>query len=205
MSVYLRKTFTFPAGVVHNDNYRINFYTLVVDFATTTPNPTDQNVAIDRIQYWLDLIVTDCVFIDKNNSMTDAFVQTGQRVLEFPLSPVDHLIGYMLYSKLKSITEGNLEIIRTEISSLLGGDMCYMHTYNEELDIDDAPDWWYSSGPSWISTAGSQDSNVIALTRSITWEELDLLWEDERGPDQEYEIVFEPDFDNEIVFDNKKD
>jgi hypothetical protein len=170
--------------------YRINLYSLTVSLITNTSDANEQNVAYERIKYWINEVLNDTVFINSDSDLVDAYHATGQRIMLFPDHPVDQLVGYMIYLKLNAITEERLLITNIEVASILGDDMIYVHNEDENFILESRPKWWEESQPCWSDYKSKKKSNnIISINRMPEWSELDLDWEPSDN-NNEHSIVF---------------
>ena len=103
MNVKLKKTFDFATGMVYQKKFLINLYSIELKMVTATNNPTDQNIAYERIHYWIDSVLNDGVLIADDSELISAYRETGQRLITLPTDPVDQVIGFILFSKFNLI------------------------------------------------------------------------------------------------------
>lgn len=180
MNVRLKRTFEFFSGLVHDNVFSINFYTANVVMMTTDLDATNQNIAYERIKFWINGVMEHAILIAHDDDMLDKWVATGQRILVLPETPVDQVIGMMLFSKLNAIVGDHLMITDIEISSTLGDDMWYEHQDIEDLGPFNESGWWNDPGPSWASKDRKKTfgSKVIKLNRNQDWKSLQLDFEE---------------------------
>jgi hypothetical protein len=178
MNVKLKRSIDFSAGIVYNDEYMINMFTVLLHMTTVSSNSREQNVAYDRIKYWFDDVMQDSVLISNDSSMVNAYRATGQRVLALPEQPVDQVLGMLLYTKLNAVCEGRIVVTDIEIASIHGDGVIFLHGQDEVLPIFHQPGWWQSSGPNWEepSKGKRKTEKIISLGRMPEWTDLDLDW-----------------------------
>jgi transcriptional regulator CtsR len=111
MNVRLKKEFAFSTGLVFDGNYAINQYMMTVSMVTNTNDHREQNVAYERVKYWIHNVLDHSVLIQQDSELLPAFLATGQRVITVSEAPVDQIIGIMLYSKLNAIDEERLIVV----------------------------------------------------------------------------------------------
>jgi hypothetical protein len=197
MNVKLKKTFDFATGMVYQKKFLINLYSIELKMVTATNNPTDQNIAYERIHYWIDSVLNDGVLIADDSELISAYRETGQRLITLPTDPVDQVIGFILFSKFNAITESRLIITDIEISSIHGDSMIYVHNENESINGFDYTGWWDDPKPCWANNSKKKRGNgkVITLDRMPEWKELDLDWENtELTNDKDHSTVLFADF-----------
>jgi hypothetical protein len=127
MNVRFKKTFDFSAGVVYDNKFSVNFYTLTVHMTTVNMDGDYHNIAYERMKYWVDDVLSDSILIYEKDPLVDVWLSTEQRIILFPEQPVDQVVGILLYSKFNAITEQQFIINEVEISSALGDDVVFMH------------------------------------------------------------------------------
>jgi hypothetical protein len=171
----------FSAGIVFNDEYFINEYTVALDMLTVSDDPSEQNTAYERIKHWIYHILTNAVMISEHSKLVDAYRATGQRVMIFPDDPMDQLVGIMLYLKLNSIAENRLVVVAVEIASNQGDDVTYIHQSGENLGPMIRDDWWLDARPTWSYNKNDSAGKIVSLDRTFEWKDFDLAWDDCNG------------------------
>lgn len=174
MNVRLQYPFTLTAGVFYEGQLRMNNYTGRLWLITNTDQADDHNVALERIKYFLYHELENTIFINQNNTeKCQQLVQAGLKITTLPGEPIDQIIGIMLYFKLNAITEERMSVLETELSSVLGDGMIYMHSENENVNAVLAPAWWNSSDMVHASRDLVAQDNIVTIN---AWRELDLQW-----------------------------
>ena len=170
-----------------------NTYHLTINFDIATDNGEEQNLAFERIKYFVDRVLQDAIFsaIDDENNLffMDNF---KQKLVTFPIPPQDLAVVSALFAKFRSIVDGRLDIISLELSSSQGDNVRinYDEEFAEDGKLLDSHDlikaaektpWWYRND------CGSadffkldQESNQIMFVTDVTgWEGSDLVWPEE--------------------------
>jgi len=180
MNIKISRGFQFSCVVLGEtvEQAQINTYTVGLDMTVLSHNSTYYNIAYDRVKFWTQDIMQDSVLISTNHAQLAQWQSTGNRCIVFPQDPVDQLVGAMLFSKLNSITEQNLEINCLSISSAFDDGVCYLFETGETYDIPDMPGWWLDARPIWSNTEASRGSakKVINLARFRDWKDHGLDW-----------------------------
>lgn len=182
MNVRLRKDFFFDAGILFQDRYLINQYHVVLGMMTASQEPHQQNVAYERIKFWITEMMQNSVMIPIDHERIPAFVETGQRVLTLPDQPLDQIIGIMLCCKLNAICEDRMIITDVELSSSCGENMTYLHSFDENIGPFMSNGWWNDARPIYNNIHEHHD-NITSLVRVATWKDLDLDWEETSSND----------------------
>ena len=175
MNVRLEKKYSWHSALVWDGEYMINGYEILLRMTTNTADSRLQNIAYNRLNYWIYNVMQDSVLLAEHNESISVFHATGQRVILLPEEPVDQLVGMMLYSKLGAIMRGNIQINELIISSRVGDEMAYCHSEDEALGPFAAPGWWSDTGVKWSDAKGRRSrNNIIAINRIPEWKDLDL-------------------------------
>ena len=177
MNVRLKKIFEFHAGLVYENRLSINQYQLTLDLLTVSTDRFEQNVAYERMKYWIHEVMDQSILIGQNSDMLDVVDQLHDRVIVLPTEPVDQITGIMLYLKLNSIMESRLVVTDVEICSLQGDYTTFLHSVGENLGPDLAQDgWWTDARPIWSMQKTQGRGKVVSLDRAPDWKDYDLDW-----------------------------
>jgi hypothetical protein len=195
MNVRLRHTMPFTAGVYYGGEMRMNHYTATLHMTTNSTDAADHNVAFERIKYFVYNKLDSTIFINQEHqSKCQQFINAGLSVTTLPGDPVDQLIGLMLYYKLNAIMEDRIIVDETEISSMLGENMTYLHSDNEHTDIGEPPAWWTTVDPVHSDFVLIEADKVVTMHASSAWRELDLAWKENQPQVETGNIVVFRDF-----------
>lgn len=181
MNVRLRYNITFPAAAWFDGELMMTNYTLALSFVTQTMDPEDQNIALERVKYFLLNELHSTVFISQAEmDRAEAFVDVGLNVTTLPEEPVDQVVGIMLFHKLNAIMEGRMKVTEIRFSSEAGDSIEYFYHEQEHTDLFPATGWWHEPGLRHSDVELEDDSgeNVVALDASTEsqWEEQELSW-----------------------------
>jgi hypothetical protein len=182
----------FTAGVYYKGVMQMNSYILKLWMITNTTDAESSNIAFERIKYFVHNCLDSSILIHTDHSaQCEKFVNAGLRITTMPVDPMDQLVGIMLYHKLNAIMEGRISVAETEISSVMGDAMVYLHNEIENPEILDQPDWWTMPDLSQCDTDTIDLDKVVAMSQAESWRELDLDWPNGTDPAE---------FGNTIVF-----
>ena len=105
-------------------------------------------IAIAKIKYWLEHILSDSLLIDGDNEWAynsffdeDGKCTTGNTIVMLPSSPSDDLIAELIHSKMNAFGGDNLEFGIIELSSDDKTGLSYMFTGNGENNLPEMKDW----------------------------------------------------------------
>lgn len=200
MNVKLGYTMHFTAGVWWDNHLIMSNYTATFKLITVTTDVRDSNVALERLRYVLDDVLTDAVFI--NQTETDQIKKlkaAGIDAIVMPEEPVDQIVGMMLYSKANAIMEGRVAVRSVLLSSNVGDEVIYEHDQSESLAPFDTTGWWSNSSPACETVAAGKKSKdqVFVIANSKPWRDLNLDWFDNQVESDEENVLVFTDFKND--------
>lgn len=205
MTARIARSFDFQTGTYFSGDFYVNSYEVDVQFSVETESIREQNIALERIKYYIAECLEHSIFIsDSDTSAIDKFLDADLKVCTLPEEPYDQIVGIMLLTKLNAITEGRLVATDISISSRMSDGVICHHDMDENLGPFRLAGWWNDSSTK-ITTYStkSKGKKVVKLAKPAQeWEELDLGW------DEKTLIVTEVKSNSEVVFatfDNKKD
>ena len=192
MNVRIEHTMNFIAGVYYDGNMKMNNYTIRLYMVTNTTDSGNQNIAFERMRYFVYEEMDSVIFVNEHETKTcQQLMQAGLKIATLPAEPVDQIIGMMLYSKLGAIMENRIIINEIEISSSLGENITYLHSADEGLGPLVDPGWWHDADLVHCNDTLVDDAKVVAMHQASAWRELDLAWPDlEQSADTGNTIVF---------------
>lgn len=139
-----RLSFNSKCMVYVDDVILINEYKINIGFFTINDNPILTDIALDKIDIFFELLMTNAILMTKENYNTGRFSDFTNNVFMVPEAN-DQSVGSILFLKLGSLVQDNLEIAYVEISSDLGKNICYTINENSPEPIVLLPDknkWW---------------------------------------------------------------
>lgn len=200
MNVKIGYTQHVTAGVWWDDHLIMSNYTVTFKLLTVTPDVRDSNIALDRLRYLFEEVLTDAVFI--NQTETDQIKKlkaAGIEVIAMPEEPVDQIVGMMLYSKVNAIMEGRMIVRSVLISSNVGDEVIYEHDQSEALAPFDQSGWWADSTPTCTAadTGKKNKDKVFVIANTKPWRELGLDWHEDQVESVEGTVLMFTDFKND--------
>jgi hypothetical protein len=157
----------------------INHYALDAHFVVVTDNYELQNLAFQRVSYYVESILNGAVFVDQADTETIKQFQNLQfRVVQFPTVPVDQIVNMMLFSKLNAIMEDQLVVTDLALCSDLCGGVRYLHADEDDLGIFAHDGWWSESDPTYFKKEAKRAKNVLKIESKVSqaWREFGLAW-----------------------------
>ena len=190
MNVRLQYTMNFTAGVHYHQQMIMNNYTLKMFMITNTPVAENNNIAFERLKYFITELDSTVFVNSQDQTACQRYLDAGIKITTLPADPVDQIIGVMLFHKLNAIMEERIIMVETELSSLLGDNMIYIHSDNETADNLVIPDWWTTADLVHCDTDLIDNDKILAMHQAGAWRELDLAWPDTNENNQTGNIVF---------------
>lgn len=197
MSARIQRTFVFQSGAYFEGKFFMNMYEVEVFFSVETSSIREQNIALDRIKFFLAETLSNSIFIQDSEEQTiEKYLLADLKVCTLPEEPYDQIIGIMLMAKLNAIAEGRLLVTDISVTSELSDGVTVSHSYEENMGPFGNDGWWNdSSNRISGSTSTSKKSNKIVklIKPSVDWADIYLTWGNEKD-------VLVP--GNEVVFAN---
>jgi hypothetical protein len=182
----------FLAAVYWEDRVLFNHYHLVIKMRTMSMDNQEHNIALDRIRYLVENMMTNSVFAcEEDRAAIKKLESAGMRVISLPEIPVDQIVGMMLFSKITAAMEDHMEIGQLSVSSSLGEGIVYHQDASEGLGPFEDEGWWTDPEPR-AQTPIVASGKIVKLQRPAAWRDLDLHWEDE-------DVQDEPDNNSTVV------
>jgi hypothetical protein len=205
MTARINSSFSFNTGVYFSNEFILNTYDINVDFNVESEQIREQNIALERIKYFLNYCVQNSIFIcEDEDEAIQKYLDADLKVCTLPEEPYDQIIGIMLISKLNSILEDRMIVTDIEITSSMSDGVWCKHSMEENLGPFLKPGWWSDSSTKINNiTKKNRSKKIVKLVKSnIAWEDVYLGWEETpittiaTGPSNE--VMF-------ANFDNKTD
>ena len=204
MTARIARMFEFQAGVQFADEFFMNTYSMDVQFNVETESIREQNIALERIKYFLNEQLEHSVLcIGTEEAQIAKFLDAGLKVCTLPEEPYDQIIGIMILSKINAITEGKLVATDITISSRMSDEVSCLYSIEENAGPFLLKGWWKDSSPSINDiTPKPSSKKIVKLNKpKSNWDDMALGWEEA--------IIVSKEFSNaEIVFasfENKTD
>jgi hypothetical protein len=179
MNVRLEHQFQFTAGTYLDDTFHMNNYYVKMEMITLTVDGVEQNIALDRMRHMLFRHFQDSIFVSSENvDAIDKLQSADLNVVIMPETPVDQIVGIMLYCKLNAIMQDRLLITQLKISSDLGQNLWYLQSEEEDVGPFEELGWWHTADPNTFEK-NKNYSNIIRLQKSNTWHDFHLEWDEE--------------------------
>lgn len=169
--------------VLVDDVLLINHYKFEIGFYTINENPILNDIALDQIEMFFNVLLRNSIMMDKKDYDHDCIPKDiKNNIFMVPGKSNDQVVACLVYLKLVNIVGNNLEIDYVSISSELGKEICYSID-SESLEIEalipSKEDWWDDDKVAFLPWWNRPDTSTYDLL--INRDEIytgDFLWED---------------------------
>lgn len=194
MSTRIEKDFFFQAAVRFEENFYINLYDFTLSMLVETENIREQNIAIERLDYFIHSVLENSVFVCKQETKAiDAYEKAGIKVCTTPEEPYDQIISFIILLKLNAIMENKLYITDMIFGSKLSDGIKFSVVPEIASNIF-KEDAWYNSPCSNIKsiekTTKSKDK-VVKLFQYNDWADIGLSWK-EKSKNSDRLSIYDP-------------
>lgn len=204
MTARIHRSFDLQMGVHFTGEFYMNLYEIDLSFNVESDSIKEQNIALDRIKYYLSECLEHSVLVhDVEDKAIEKYMNADLRVCVLPEEPYDQIVGIMLLVKLNAITEGKLVITDISIGSRMSDDVRCLHSVEENTGPFALKGWWNDTSTKINNyTVSNKGKKIVKLFKPpVDWEEVNLEY-------KEKEPFLKSTSSSEIVFanfDNKTD
>lgn len=195
MNTRIEREFIFQAAVYFEGSFIMNVYELLLSMEVGTDSIREQNIAMDRIEYFLSECMANSVFVEAaEKKAIEKYTSADIKVSTLPEEPYDQIITILLLQKLNAIAEGRLLITDIVLKSELSDGVKFIYNI-EEADLHPFGKGWWSEPNTNIADIpkSNRKDKIVKLVKTSDWSIPDLEWEDK--PKKSAEIIFTPDLD----------
>lgn len=178
MTARVQRSFELLACVQFESEFFVNYYDFDITFNVESLAIMEQNIALERVKYYLECCVQNSIFIQNSNTESiEKFTNAGLRVCTLPEEPYDQVIGIMLLHKFNAIAEGRLVATDVSITSRLSDGVVCFYSIEENSGPFQQKGWWNDSNTS-INDIKQKNKKVVKLSKTnFEWADLELAWE----------------------------
>lgn len=180
MNTRIEKDFCFQTGLYFEDTFHIGIYDITLSMLVETESIKEQNIAMERISYFLHEVIQNSVLIHSNKQdIIEKYQSTGLKVCELPDEPYDQILAMIVLLKLNSVAEDRLKITDLVIGSSLSDGVRFNIVSEVAESAFSGKHWWNSP----CVAMNSRDyeigdhSKVVKLFTD-DWVNLGLSWRD---------------------------
>lgn len=193
MATRISRTFEFLGAVYFEGNFLMNHYSLTLSMDVQTDSISEQNIAMDRMKYFIHEILDSAVFVQNSETkMIEKYQTAGLKVCTLPEEPYDQIITLLLLYKLNAICEDKLLVTHLELDSALSDNVGFMYDSDDlEMLHPYKCGWWTESSVS-ISDKNitGKREKIVKLVKKSDWSSLGLDWKEKESKSSE--IIFTP-------------
>jgi hypothetical protein len=195
MTTRILREFAFQAGVYFEDAFSMNMYNLSVCMDVETDSIREQNIAMERIKYFLAESLESSIFVNQDEKkLIEKYTSCGFKVCTLPNDPYDQIVTIMLLVKLNAITEGRLIVTDITLGSQMSDEVNFMYDLDSSLGPFEELGWWVDPNPiiSDLDKSTNKKDKIVKLFNPNTsaWGEIDLLWKEVGAAITSSEIIF---------------
>lgn len=192
MNTRIERDFEFQAAVYFEDRFLMNTYSVSLGMMVSTESIREQNVAMDRMTYFLGECLESCIFVKSSEKkVIEKYVAAGLKVSTLPEEPYDQIVNMLLLIKLNAITEKRLIITDIRLTSKLSDGVSFCYDNEDVYGPFEQMGWWHETGTA-ISdlhrVQNKKDKIVKLVNNSNEWNECSLMWQEKAKKSSE--IVF---------------
>ena len=195
MSTRIERDFSFQAGVHFEGKLIMNIYGFTLAMEVETESIIEQNIAMDRIIYFLKDSLTNSVFVQTSDKKAiEKYTQADIKVCTVPEEPYDQIITMLLILKLNNITEGRLHITDIFLESELSDSVRFSYDFETaKHNPFGNKGWWLESSTSMNDIEkNTKKEKIVRLVKHNDWANVGLEWEKKTKAS---EIIFTTDSD----------
>lgn len=180
MSTRIETDFTFLTALHFEGAFHVNAYSMTLSMLVETDSIREQNVAMDRANYFLKNILQNSILIKAHHrEKMEQYKNAGLAICELPEEPYDQIIAMVLLLKLNAIMEDRLKITDMVIGSEMSDGVRFSVVSETAENLLSGNYWWNSPCHSINSNLNESDidyTKVIRLFNDDDWVSLGLAW-----------------------------
>lgn len=191
MTARIHRAFELLTGLHFNKKFYTNQYSIDLTFNVESESIVEQNIALERIKFYLHECLEHSVLINQNDTESiEKYISAGMNVCTLPEEPYDQVVGILLLLKLNAIAEDRLVITDLSIESRMSDGVSCLHSIEENLGPFGEKGWWSDSSQR-INDYSSKNKKIVKLSKMKNeWQDVYLDWGEKSVLGTEAEIIF---------------
>jgi hypothetical protein len=174
----IEKDWTFLAAVHFEQRFIINLFEIKAVMDINTENSKHQNVAIERMGYFITSVIEDSIFVEKKEKEAiEKYIEAGLNVVTLPEEPYDQIIGLVLINKFNAIMEDKIVVRELTIGSKLSN-LIKFQLGDDTAEAEFSGKHWYNENNLNTDDRNKKDKIVKLFDKKIDWKELELTFTD---------------------------
>jgi hypothetical protein len=180
LATKIEREFAFQAAVYFEGEFLMTIYELALKMEVETESIKEQNIAMDRIHYFLHECLGNSVFVqDTEKKAIEKYMQADIKVCTLPDEPYDQIITILLLLKLNAITDGKLHITELSLRSGLSDDVKFVYDTETISNQPFGKGWWTDCNTTItdVTKINKKDKIVRLIKQHCDWDSVGLEWE----------------------------
>lgn len=162
------------SAVDFEDMFMMNLYDMTLFMSVQTESQLEQNIAVERINYYLLENIEDSIFVGQNKKKKISnYTKAGLKVVELPEEPYDQIIALVLMLKLDAIMEGRIRVDEIIFGSKLTSGIKFHCLFEEAQSLYSGNNWWNTSS----CALKPKKDKVVKLFDTHDWKDVGLTWQ----------------------------
>jgi len=176
MNIQIEKDFTFLTAIHFEQKYMVNLYEMRAKMEVLTEDVFEQNIAIERMNYFLSSHIENLIFIkDDEKEAIQNYTNAGIKVCTVPEEPYDQIIGMILLNKCNAIMENRISVTEITFGSKLSN-LIKFSILGEVAKLEYPENVWYNKNTLSVNDKSKKEKIVSLFDKSNNWAELELTW-----------------------------
>lgn len=178
MDVRISKTFTVATGLHLEGNFLVNVYEFDISMLVYTDNMHEQNVAISRMDYFIEHCLEDSVIV--NSECVDAiqkYQDAGMKVCMTPEEPYCQVVAIVVLQKLNAIMEGRIRVTDIDFGSGISSGVRFQLVSEMAEAMVSVKGWWNKHDMAIVDPIKTKD-NIVRLCDPKSWDRMGLSWKE---------------------------
>jgi hypothetical protein len=180
MNTRIERDFCFQTGLYFENQFHIGVYDITLSMLVETESIKEQNIAMDRIIYFLNEVLQSSVLVNSSrHDIITRYQDVDLNVCELPDEPYDQILAMVLLLKLNSIAEERLKITDLVIASSLS-DGVRFNVVSEVAESAFSGKYWWNSSCTAMNSRDYEMGDHSKVIKLFTddWVNLGLSWRD---------------------------
>lgn len=177
MSTRIEKDFVFGLGLHYEGSFYVNNYDINLSIIVETNSYPDQNLAIERITYFIENILQHAILVEMTDTDSmEKYKLADMKICEMPIEPHDQTFGMVLINKLNAIMENKMYVTDMVLGSTMSNGVRYHIAAETAENLLVGNHWWNRSSLE-LTNNNTTDKKIVSLFVKSEWDDLELNWE----------------------------
>jgi len=173
----IEKDFTFLTSIHFEDKFFVNLYEMKAYMQILTENDIEQNIAIERLNYFLGEYIDSAVLVkESEEDAISKYRAAGLKICTTPEEPFDQIVGMILINKCNAIMEGRIVMSDITFGSKLSN-LIKFNIDHETAAAEFAGKYWYNKPTLSLHNKTKKDK-IVNLFEQNDWKDVGLTWKE---------------------------